>query len=364
MKKLDWYIIKRFLVTFGVTMGMIMMIAVVFDLSEKAEQFLGNNASLADVFIGYYPNFILFYANTFSSLIIFLSVILFTSIMAKNTEIIPMLTGGMSFNRFLRPYMISATILVAFFLLMTHFIIPPSNRKRMEFEDKYDSQHHRLNGFVFEGEPGKKVIIDSYSSGDNIAKDLYISKRNFDKESDNFGYIDYILFAQKAINDTVTGKWTLQHYSIRKFDGFGEHVVAQGPKLDTTFEFKITQFTVPPERKAAMATPALIKQIEKERKIGSKNIPMYLLSLHERTSLPMATYVLTLIGVCIASEKKRGGIGMSLMIGILIVALYIFSQRMMAVSALQAGFNPLLAAWMPNIIFGIVSIFYYFKAQK
>ena len=113
-----------------------------------------------------------------------------------------------------------------------------------------------------------------------------------------------------------------------------------------------------------MATPALIKQIEKERKIGSKNIPMYLLSLHERTSLPMATYVLTLIGVCIASEKKRGGIGMSLMIGILIVALYIFSQRMMAVSALQAGFNPLLAAWMPNIIFGIVSIFYYFKAQK
>ena len=357
IKIIDKYIIGKFLGTFFFMLGIIMFLAVVFDVSEKLSEFISNKAPLSEIVFNYYLNFVLFYGNMFSSMIIFLSVIWFTAKMAQETEIIPIWFSGRPITRFMRPYFMGATILMVLSLILNHFIIPRANKVRLSFEEKYYRDRMHVEEYHAEFPNNEVVYFSSYGSEDNLINEFVVEKWGKDKK------ITHFLKAKTAKNIIGTNKWILTDYFERKI-GYPNDVLIQRQRKDTTFQFTIDDMAQRDNIAEAMTFTQLTKHIDRERKKGSSKIPYFEIELHQRTSYPFAAYILTIIGVAVSSQKKRGGIGINIAIGLGIVFIYIFVMKVATVATIKMGFPAYIAVWIPNMIFAVVALFMYRFAQK
>lgn len=338
-------------------LGVIMILATVFDLSEKLTEFIDNRASLYDVIFGYYVNFILFYSNMFSSMIIFVSVIWFTAKMAQDTEIIPIWNSGQKFGRFVRPYMIAATFLMIISLIFNHFIIPPSNKVRLEFEEQFYRVAMTVQNYHAEFPENEIVYFSTYTAETDLINDFVVEK--WDDKGNLKGFIK----AGTARNIKGTHQWQLYNYYERKV-GYPNDKIAEGLEKDTVFQFDIGELATRDNIAEAMNYFELKEFIEKERKKGSPKISMYEIELYQRTSYPFATYVLTIIGIAVASRKKRGGVGINIAIGLGIIFIYIFAMKVTTVAAINLGFAASIAVWVPNVLFAGVAYILYKRAMR
>jgi lipopolysaccharide export system permease protein len=354
---LDKYIIRKFLSTFFFMLGIIMLLAMVFDIAERLNEFLGNQATMSEVILGYYLNFLLYYGNTYSSMIVFISVIWFTAKMAQDTEIIPILNSGRPFNRFLRPYLIAATVLMLISLMMNHFVLPRSNKVRLDFEEKFYRDAHHVEDYHAEFPGNRVVYYTSFNGSDNLINDFVLEQ--WTKTSE----IRYFLKARTARNIPETKKWVLTDYYEKYYTDTAEAIV-EGKKKTMKFDFDLEDMASRENVVESLTYGELIKFIKRERLKGSSNIPTYEIELYQRTSLPFATYILTIIGVSVASRKKRGGIGINIAIGLGIVFIYIFAMKVTAVAAVNVGFPAIIATWVPNAIFCAIAYLLYRNALR
>lgn len=339
--------------------ALIMSIAVVFDVSERLEKFIKNEAPIEAIVFDYYLHFIFYYGNLFSSLFIFLSVLLFTSQMAQRTEMVAILASGVSFKRILRPYFIASTILVGISLYFTHYQLPISNHIRLGFEEQFIRKQFRIEDRNLHRQINDSTIayFESFHTANNIG--YKFSLENWTPE----GQLSYKMLADRARYDTVSGTWQIDNYFERRFLD-GEEKINHGRRIDTVLTLKPQDLGQRLSIASTMGFKELSDFIELERRKGSDKIVYYQIEKHQRTSYPFAAYILTVIAVSVASRKSRGGIGVHLALGVVIAITYIFAMKISTVAATNADLNPFIAVWIPNIIFGIVAAYLFTKAQK
>jgi len=360
LKKYDWYIIRKFLTTFFFILGVIMLLAIVFDISEKLKDFIAKAAPLREIIFTYYVNFFVFYGNMFTSLIVFITVIWFTSKMAQDSEIIPMLFSGKPFSRILRPYMIGAGVITIFSLVLNHYVVPVSNKARLDFEEKYYRNSLMVNDYVAEFPHHTIVYYDFYSADDHRISNLHIEKWD-----DNNHLQQYIQTASASYNKK-TGRWHLENYFIRKipldtsiYNESKHDQLFHGLQYDTILPFKLEDVAVRNNHSEAMTFKQLRKYIKAEKAKGNPEYVADEIELYRRTSYPFAAFILTLIGFSVSSRKKRGGIGLNIAIGLGIAFIYIFSMKVTTVAAINVGLSPFVAVWIPNVIFLVVGLLLY-----
>ncbi len=336
-----------------------MSIAIVFDVSEQLERFVKYEAPIDQIIFKYYVNFVFYFGNLFSSLLIFLSVLLFTSQLAQRSEIIAIFAGGISFRRLLRPYFIAATILVSISLYFTHYQLPIANRVRITFEEQYMNKKFKIKDENLNREIEKNTLayFETFSTINNIGYKFSLEKWN------DQGNLEYKMMADRAKYDTTTGRWEIMGYRVREFSEEGE-TIYNGRTLDTLLNMEPKDFGVKANIASTMGYKELTNFIEEERQKGSDQTVYYEIEKHQRTSYPFATYILTVIAVSLAGRKVRGGIGVHLATGVLIAVIYIFAMKVTTVAATNAGLNPMLAVWLPNIFFTGIAVFVLRRAQK
>ncbi len=358
LKKLDIYIIKKFLGTFFFSIILIISIAIVFDISEHIEDFIDKKAPLKAIIFEHYLTFIPYFTNLFSSLFIFISVIFFTSKMAYNTEIIAILSNGISFRRFLWPYFLSALFLAIFSFFLSSYIIPPANEIRLEFENKYiRNKFHNFDKDIHKQiEPGLFVYMDNYNVSFMMAYKFSLEKFENGKLKSKLT-CDYVKW------DTVTNKWNIYNYRIRNIDGIEETII-KGNQLDTIINLHPSEFSRRETIIETMNYNELNDFIDKQMMQGSENIKTYLVYKYQRLAYPFSTFILTLIGVTLATRKVKGGIGIHIGIGIALSFAYILFMQFSTNFAIGGSINPLFAVWIPNIIFSFIGLFLYKIAPK
>jgi lipopolysaccharide export system permease protein len=349
MKIIDKYIIKKFLGTFFFSLSLIIIIVIVFDISEKIDDFLGKKAPMKAIVFDYYLNFIPYFVNLFSPLFTFIAVIFFTAQMANRTEIIAILGSGISFRRMLFPYFIAATVLCSLSLILNNWIIPPANKTRLEFENRYIRNAFVLGAHNFHRQikPGEYMYFESYNNADNIGY-------RFSYEKIDNGTLTYKLLSERIQWDTIAHKWAIYNYMIRNIDSLKE-TIRTGPRLDTLFSFKPADFNMRLTAIESMNYKELNTFIDEERLHGSENIKFYEVEKYKRIAFPFATFILTLIGVSLASRKVRGGIGAQLGLGIAISFIFIMFMQIATTFATNGNVPAIVAVWIPNLIFGILS---------
>ena len=358
MKLLDWYIIRKFLGTFFLTLALIILIAVIFDASEKMDDFIEKHAPLKAILFDYYLNFIPYFANLFSPLFIFIAVIWFTSRLASNTEIVAMLNSGMSFRRLMLPYFITAAFLAVIAFWLNGWLIPHANKTRLEFEYAYIR-----NPYVFKERnihrqisPGTLIYMDSYNARENIGFRFSIEKIKDGKRI-------FFLNSDRIRWDSVPHKWIIENYYVRKINGMSEEI-QRGLRLDTALSFEPKDFRQRISAIDAMDNNMLSSFIEELRQQGNSNIMAYQVEKYRRLAFPFATFILTLIGVSLSSRKVRGGIGIHLGAGIGLSFSYILFLQVSTTFAVNGDLPPLLAVWIPNIIFSGVAVALFRYAPK
>ncbi|MBK7850606.1 MAG: LptF/LptG family permease [Bacteroidetes bacterium] len=351
LKILDRYIIRKFLGTFFFSLALIILIAVVFDISEKLDDFIERKAPLNKIIFDYYFNFIPYFANLFAYLFVFISVIYFTARLAANTEIVAILNSGISFRRLLYPYFVACSALAILSFYFNGWVIPHSNKIKLDFENVYiknpvefkDRNLHRQIS------PGTYMYMESYNNIDNIGYRFSLEKIENGKRT-------WFLNSDRIVWDSTSSKWRIENYYIRSINGFHEKL-ASGPRMDTTLSIKPGDFKRRLNIIEAMDTPALNRFIEEEQSQGSENVNAYLIEKYRRIAVPFSTFILMLIGVSLSSRKVRGGIGAQLGLGITLSFSYILFMQVSNTFAINGSIPPLLAIWIPNIIFaGIAAL--------
>jgi lipopolysaccharide export system permease protein len=358
LKKLDYYIIKKFLGTFVYAITLIIFIVVIFDLSEKIDNFIENQATFRDIILVYYANFIPYFINLFSPLFTFITVVFFTSRMAFNTEIIAILSSGVSFWRMLVPYLLSAILLSLISIYLSNVIIPPANEKRLAFEYEFVKKPSSFTGrnVHMQIRPGIFVYLESYSEKTQTGY-------RFTMEKIEDGELYYKLFADQITYSEEEEKWTIRNYNERVIDGMNEQL-RFGSNLDTLLLFTPYDFKQNLKDMETMNFKELNKFIANERLKGSETVSFYEVEKHRRLAYPFSTLVLTLIGVALSSRKVRGGIGLHLGAGITLSFSFILFMQVTTTFATNGDLHPMLAVWIPNIIFGILSIYLLRVAPK
>ncbi len=354
MKILDRYIIRKFLSTFFLSIAMIIAIAIVLDLSEHLTKFLDNKVPLKKIIFDYYLNFVPYYTNLFLFLFVFISVIFFTSKMAAKNEIIAIQSSGISFFRLLRPYMFAALIVAMLSWFLGNFIIPPSNKKRVAFESKYF--YHRspftTRHIHKQVNPGVFLYIQFFDMRTNIA-------HTFSIEHFENSRLKSKLLAKYAKWDSVKNKWVAYDYFIR--DYYGEYdKLTYGKEIDTAVNLTPEDLKTKQVDITTLNLIQLNNYIKKEKLRGSENINEYLLEKYKRTAYPFSTFILTFLGVAISSKKQKGGTGLNIGIGIALSFAYIFFMQLSDQFAIKGGMDPLIAVWIPNIIFTVIAFVSYF----
>ncbi|MDG2086527.1 MAG: LptF/LptG family permease [Flavobacteriales bacterium] len=358
MQKLDWYILKKFLGTFFFTLSLILLIVIIFDVSEKIDDFLEHELSIKTIIFDYYLNFIPYFGNLFSPLFIFISVIFFTSKMANDSEVIAILNSGMSFSRFLRPFIIASIILGTLSFLLGNFIIPPSNSKRIDFENKYlrNKYYSNKKNIHIQILPNQYIYMQSYNSKREIGYKFTIEKFNDNKLISK-------LKSDYAQYDSINNVWQINNYEIREFKD-EKQIIKKGIRMDTTINLHPSEFT---KRKSLVETMnffELNNYIKREEMRGSEQIISHKIEKHKRIAFPFSSIILTLIAVAIASRKIRGGIGIHLGIGIIIAFTYILFMQISTTFAINSNLDPKLSVWIPNFLYVILSLVLLNKAQK
>ena len=358
MKIIDKYIIRKFLGTFFFSLALIIAVAVIFDISEKLDDFIERKAPFGAIVFDYYFNFIPYFANLFAYLFVFISVIFFTARMAANTEIVAILNSGVSFRRLLFPYFISAGLIAVISFYFNGWVIPHSNKIKLDFENVYiknpvefkDRNMHRQIS------PGVFMYMESYNNNNNTGYRFSLEKLENGKRT-------WFLNSDRIIWDSLSGKWKIENYYLRKINGFHEYIES-GLRKDTTLNIRPSDFKRRLNIIEAMDTPALNSFISEEEQQGSANVTAYKVEKYRRTALPFSTFILMLIGVSLSSRKVRGGIGAQLGIGIFLSFAYIMFQQISNTFAINGSIAPLIAVWIPNFIFAIVAVYMIRMAPK
>ena len=357
MKKIDWYIIKKFLGTYFFSILLIMSISVMFDFNTKVDNFITKSAPVQAIIFDYYLNFIPYFANLFSPLFVFIAVIFFTSKLADNSEIIAMLSSSISFKRLMRPYMISATIIAIMTFLLNSYIIPPGNVARIEFQNKYvrDKSVTNENNIQLEVEPGVIAYFDRF---DNIAKRG--SRFSLEKFEDK--KLVSRLTAQTISWDSAY-HWKIKNYMIRNFDGMKETII-RGEEIDTILTIVPSDFMISVYDSEQMTTPALKAYIDRQKKRGIGNIQLFEIEYHKRYAMTFAAFILTIIGVSLSSRKVKGGLGLKIGIGLLLSFSYILFMQISSSFAISGAVSAFVAVWIPNLLYALIAIYLYTKAPR
>jgi len=358
MKILDRYIIKKFLGTFIFAIILIIGLAVLFDLTEKLDDFIEKQAPTHAIIFDYYLNFIPFYTNLFMFLFIFISVIFFTSKMAGNSEIIAIISNGVSFNRLMYPYFLSALVLGIFSFVLSNFIIPPANKIKLKFENTY------INGTFYNQEqnihkqiqPGVYIYMSNFNTtndtGYKFSMEKFVGKDLVSKLLSN--YIKW---------DSIKSRWTIYDYYIRERIGMNESI-RKGEVIDTVISITPDDFKRRDTEKTSMNFFELNDFIKEQKMRGETNIASYSIEKHQRIAFPFSAFILTLIGVSLSSRKVRGGTGLNIGIGLLLSFSYILFMQISSQFSIKGNLSPVLSAWIPNFIFAIIGFYLYRIAPK
>lgn len=361
LKILDWYIIRKFIGTYFYSIALIISISIVFDINENLAKFTQYHAPLRAIVVDYYMNFVPYFANLFSPLFVFIAVIFFTSKLAGNSEIISMLAAGVSFKRLMRPYMISAAMISVMTFFLGAYVIPKGTIIRQNFETIYKNKKKNTSAENVQLQVGKGVIayIQHY---DNTTKKGY--GFCLDKFEDK--KLVSHMTASEIQYDTISDSkyhWKARNWRIRQLKGMRE-TITSGSVKDTTIIMEPTDLVFSKGQQETFTSPQLREYISKQIDRGSGNVVQYEVEYHKRIATSFASFILTTIGLSLSSRKRKGGMGLYLGIGLALSFTYIMLQTVSSTFAINANTPPMLAAWIPNIIFTIVAYFCYRKAPN
>lgn len=356
--KIDKYIIKKFIGTYLASILIIIGIVIIFDISEKIDDFVENDAPLKQIVFNYYGNFIPYYANMLSPLFVFITVIFFTSKMAANSEIIAILAGGISFKRLMYPYMLSASAIALFTLMLGWFVIPPANVGRIAFESEYIKNvfENKERNIHYQISPGTFMYAESFSTWNNTAY-------KFTLESIEGHSIKSKLSAEAAVWDTIKDCWKLRNYHLREYKGDSE-IISSGKSMDTTLVITVEDFYRKVDIVETYNFFKLNELIETQRMRGDQMVKYALIEKNTRVAMPFSAIILTIMGVALSSRKRRGGIGLNIGVGIALSFSYIMFLRFSQMFVHTGALPPFIALWLPNIIFAAIAGFLYRVAPK
>jgi lipopolysaccharide export system permease protein len=355
-KTIDFYITKKFLGTFFYAIALILSIAVVFDVSENLDEFLSKDVPVKEIVVDYYMNFIPYFANLFSPLFTFIAVIYFTSKMAYNTEIIAILSSGVSYTRLMRPYMVSAFILAIFSFSLGNYIIPPATKTMNEFRMKnIDNTRMGVESDIHRQiEPGVYIYMRSYTPND--VGNVFTLERFEGSE------LKEKLTADNVRWDKETGKWVINNYWKRTiYDDY--ELLENGYRIDTTLNMKPEEFRVKKNEMETYRTPELKTEIKLMKTRGVNTIE-WEIEKHKRMATPFSTFILTIIGVGLASRKIKGGLGFHLGLGLALSFSYILFMQISTVFAISGSAPVFVSMWIPNILYSLIAFFVFRWAAK
>lgn len=361
LNRIDRYLIAKFLGTYFFSIILIISIAIVFDYNENIDKFTTNNAPLEGIIFDYYLNFVPYYSNLFSPLFVFISVIFFTSKLAENSEIIAMMSTGMSFERLMRPYMFSAAFIALLSFMLGSYIIPQGSEKRLNFENIYKKKQRPniAQNVQLQVDTGVIAFIEHF---DGATKTGY--RFSLDK-FENKKLVSH-LTASTIKYDTLANEqyhWRIGNYTIREMKGMREHITT-GTQLDSLIMMEPSDFLETRNQQEILTNPELKQYIEKQKRRNMGNVKPFEVEYYKRYATPFASFILTTIGLSLSARKRKGGMGLYLGIGLALSASYILFQTISSTLAINADWPSALAVWMPNIIFTIIAFFLYKKAPR
>lgn len=361
LKILDWYIIKKFIGTYFYSIALIISISIVFDINENLAKFTQYHAPLKAIVVDYYMNFVPYFANLFSPLFVFIAVIFFTSKLAGNSEVISMLAAGVSFKRLMRPYMISAAIISVMTFFLGAYVIPKGTIIRQNFETMYKNKKKNTSAENVQLQVGKGVIAYIQHYDNNLKKGYGFCLDKFEDKK-----LVSHMTASEIQYDTISDSkyhWKARNWRIRQLKGMRE-TITSGSVKDTTIMMEPTDLVFSKGQQETFTSPQLKDYISKQIDRGSGNVVQYEVEYHKRIATSFASFILTTIGLSLSSRKRKGGMGMYLGIGLALSFTYIMLQTVSSTFAINADTPPMLAAWIPNIIFTVVAYFCYRKAPN
>lgn len=357
LKLLDIFILKKYLGTFFFATILILAVVSMFDITEKLDAFL--NAPLKETLFDYFASFLPYFGNQLAPLFTFIAVIFFTTKLAGNSEIIAILSSGVSFNRLMRPYMIGAAVIAAMTFALSNYIIPPTNIRRIAYTNKYVKNKKVTTGLDIQmmARPGQVVYIGRFENS---------TKTGYRFSSDKFDGMQLVsrMTAQTITYDsTKTYHWTVNNYMIRDFDGMKEHIT-KGTKLDTVIPIEPRDFLISSSDQETMTTPQLSEFIEKQRSRGVANIKAFEIEKERRYATAAAAFILTLIGASLSMKKVKGGMGINIGIGLVLSFSYILFTTVTSQFASSGLTSPWVAMWIPNFVYLAIGLALYYRARK
>ena len=359
LKRLDRYIIVKFLGTYFFAIALIISIAVVFDVNENIDHFINYKAPLKAIVFDYYLNFIPYYTNLFSPLFVFIAVIFFTSKLAENSEIIAMFSTGMSFKRLMVPYMISAGIISAVTFVLGTEVIPTGSVTRLKFEERYKKKKSAdyARNIQLEVDSGVVAYMERY---DAYSKSGY--HFSLDKFEDH-KLVSHLTARRATYDTTMYHRWIIRDYMIREMKGMREYIT-RGDRLDSIINMEPQDFLITRGQQETMTSPQLKEYISKQKQRGFANIKEFEVEYHRRIAMSFAAFILTSIGLSLSSRKVKGGMGLHLGIGLGLSFSYILFQTISSTFAINGNMMPAIAVWIPNILYLFIAIYLYRKAPK
>ena len=358
---LDWYIIKKFIGTYIYAILLIISIAIVFDFNENLSKFTQYHAPWRAIIFDYYANFIPYYSNLFSPLFVFIAVIFSTSKLAGNSEIIAMLAAGVSIKRLMRPYMLSCVVIAGLTFYLNSFVIPHGTVIRQNFETLYRNSKKNTSAEDIQLFVAKNTTAYIQNYDDQYKRGYGFSLVKIKNKK-----IVSHLTAMEIQYDTIADSkyhWKLSNWKIRTLKGLKEHIQS-GATKDTVLLMEPTDLVYSKGQQETFTSPELLDYISKQTSRGSGNVVQYEVEFHKRIAMSFSSFILTIIGLTLSSRKRKGGMGLSLGIGLALSFSYIMLQTVSATFAIQDNTPPMLAAWIPNIIFAIVAYFCYRHAPS
>ncbi len=359
LKKLDWYIIKKFMLTFFSAIILIVGIVIIFDISEKIDDFVQREAPLKAIIFDYYLNFVPYFMNMFSPLFVFISVIFFTSRMTANSEFVAILSCGVSYHRIMRPYIVSAALIALFSLSLNLWVIPQANKTRIPFEKKYVKDRSSLSDrdVHYKLENNRFVYVESFSTWNNTAY-------NFTLEELGEEHLVSKLSAESAQWDSVRHVWKLKNYFIRDYGEGLRDRIRSGKQLDTALSLTVEDFYRTEKTVEQLSRRSLDELIDVQEERGDANVMFAKIEMNNRWSLPFSAFILTIIGVSLSTKKRRGGIGWNIAIGIGLSFSYILFMKFSQMFVYTGSLSATVALWIPNVLFTIVTAVLYKLAPK
>lgn len=362
LKRIDTYIMAKFIGTYFFAIALIISVGVVFDYTEHVDNFTRSNAPWKAIIFQYYINFIPYYANLFSSLFVFLSVIFFTTKLASNSEIIAMVSTGMSLKRLMRPYLLSSVIIAALTLFLSSEVIPRGSVKRLAFENTYKNSKKNAtyaDNVQLQVDSGVIAYLEHFDgiskTGIHFSLDKFVDKKLVSH-----------LTATTVIYDTlsdVRNQWRLQNVSIRDLSGYREEI-KHFQTIDSIIKMEPSDFLTIKNQHETMTNRELKDYIERQRNRGVGNLMQFEVEYQRRFASPFSAFILSTIGLCLSSRKRKSGMGFSIGLGLLLSVTYIMLQTMSSMFSINGNMHPMVSAWIPNVLFSIVAFILYLKAPK